>query len=84
MNSDRFLSGLCCVAAASPKTLRLVFRDQSVQAADVREDQYIEEAREEGDETIRTRASQALLNVSLFRDGYWVTTQIDDRLRARR
>ena len=80
MNSDRFLSGLCCVAAASPKTLRLVFRDQSVQAADVREDQYIEEAREEGDETIRTRASQALLNVSLFRDGYWVTTQIDDRL----
>ena len=81
VDSDAFLSGLCCIAAASPKTLRLVFREEGVSEASVRDSG---DAGETGDEAIRPRALQGLVKVSLFRDGVWVTTQIDQRLPCSR
>lgn len=83
VDSDAFLSGLCCIAAASPQTLRLVFQEEGVLEASVRESDS-SDAGGTGDEAIRPRAPQGLLKVSLFRDGSWVTTQIDQRLPCSR
>lgn len=41
-------------------------------------------AREQGEEATRPQAPQGLINVSFFRDGHWVTTEIDDRLPCSR
>ena len=86
VDTDWFLSGLCCIAAAAPKTLNLVFpggigKDQEGgDSARVERSGESEEAPGTGEEAIGPRAHRSLVDVSLFRDGNWVTTQVDTRL----
>lgn len=88
VDTDWFLSGLCCVASAAPATLRLVFRDENAADGGVDDSmgkgKHSGDAGEHEDEAIRPGAPSGLVNVSLFRDGEWVTTQIDDRLPCSR
>jgi len=95
IDSDWFLSAMCCVAAAAPQTLRQMFQDVSMPAAEggdeasAAADRHSESAqhsaaRGDGDKTIGTCAPRGLVSVRLFRDGNWVTAQIDDRLPCSR
>jgi len=81
-----FPPGLCCIAAASPQTLCRVFPDDETTrgSGDGEGDGAGGGTGAQGEEASRPRAPQGLINVSLFRDGFWVTTQVDDRVPCSR
>jgi hypothetical protein len=87
VDSDWFVSGICCVAAAAPQALRQLFPDASMPEggddASGAEGGHSDGAAR-GDKAIGTCAPRGLVAVRFFRDGNWVTVQIDDRLPCSR
>lgn len=87
VDSDWFVSGICCVGAAAPQALRQLFPDASMteggdDASDAAGGHSDGAAR--GDKAIGTCAPRGLVAVRFFRDGNWVTVQIDDCLPCSR
>ena len=80
VDSDWFVSGLCCAAAAAPHTLRLVFRDADAVGGGEGPGDAGEGGVAQGVDTeqqgIGPRVPAGLVNVSMFWNGAWATTQV--------
>ena len=86
VDSDWFVSGLCCAAAAAPHTLRLVFRDADAVGGGEGPGDAGEGGVAQGVDTeqegIGPRVPAGLVNVSMFWNGAWATTQVHVSLPA--